>query len=159
MLTWDQLICGALGRLRDERRFRQRKVLRILDATHVEFEGRRFVNFASNNYLGLTHHPKVIAAAREAEERDGAGAGAAALITGYGPRHASAEIALARWKRTGAAILLPSGYQANHAAIQTVAALAEGDGGVRFLFDKLVHASVIDAVRGTGQPYRVYPHN
>jgi 7-keto-8-aminopelargonate synthetase-like enzyme len=57
-------------------------------------------------------------------------------------------------------VLLPSGYQANHAAVQTLAAGAEQGGtGVRFLFDKLCHASLIDAVRGTGARFRVFPHN
>ena len=57
------------------------------------------------------------------------------------------------------AVLLPSGYQANHAVVQTLAGLADRAGGVRFLIDKFVHASLVDAVRGSGLPFRVFPHN
>ena len=75
------------------------------------------------------------------------------------PAHESAESAIAAWKNVEAAILFPSGYQANHAAIQTLAALGNaGAGGIRFLVDKLAHASLIDAVQGSGCPWRVVPH-
>jgi 7-keto-8-aminopelargonate synthetase-like enzyme len=85
------------------------------------------------------------------------------LITGYSELHRGAEEAIARWKACEDAVLLPSGYQANHAAIQTLAALAEQGGrAVRFLVDKLAHASLIDAVRAAaaaGAQMRVFPHN
>lgn len=157
---WEQAARLVLAELADSHLQRHRRVIAPLDATHVRFEGRTCVNFASNNYLGLTHHPRVIAAYRNSVEKDGAGSGASALITGYGPPHAEAERHLARWKGTEAAVLLPSGYQANHAAVQALAAVAERSGRpIRFLLDKLAHASLIDAVRGTGAPYRVFPHN
>lgn len=156
---WQRLIAGELQGLRESNLLRRRRAVTPLDATHVEIDGRRYVNFASNNYLGLTHHPRVIDAARRATERRGAGSGAAGLITGYTDAHASAERGLAAWKGAEAAVLLPSGYQANHAVVQTLAALGERTGGVRFLVDKLAHASLIDAVRGSGAPFRVFPHN
>jgi 8-amino-7-oxononanoate synthase len=97
---------------------------------------------------------------RESAQQDGVGTGAAALITGYTNRHAAAESAIARWKGTQDAVLLPSGYQANHAAVQTLAALGEHrGGGVRFLVDKLAHASLLDAVRGARAELRIFPHN
>jgi 8-amino-7-oxononanoate synthase len=158
---WEKIVRGELIRLRDAKLYRQPRIVRPIDATHVEIDGRSLVNFASNNYLGLTHHPKVVSAVRDA-----VGSGAAPLITGYTPSHASAERTVATWKQTGAAVLLPSGYQANLAAVQTLAAMAElAGGGVRFLLDKLSHASLIDAVRGTagrgreGQTFRIFPHN
>jgi 8-amino-7-oxononanoate synthase len=153
------LFTAELDRLRDSQLLRGRRTLRPLNATHVELDGRRLINFASNNYLGLTHHPRVVEAARIVAERYGTGAGAAGLVTGYTDAHASAEQALASWKGTEAAVLLPSGYQANHAVVQTIAGIADRVGGVRFLIDKLVHASLVDAVRGSGMPYRVFPHN
>jgi 8-amino-7-oxononanoate synthase len=163
--AWDRLIRQRLARLAEQNRYRQRRLIRPLDATHIEVDGRGYTNFASNNYLGLSHHPRVIAAAADAAAREGAGAGASPLVTGYGPAHASAERRIAAWKGTEAAVLLPSGYQANFAAVQALAA-AGGDvsddgrrGGLRFLLDKLAHASLIDAVRGSGAPYRVFPHN
>lgn len=150
----------ALEKRKHAHQFRQRRTVEPLDATHVRIDGKTFVNFASNNYVGLTHHPRLIEASSAATLRHGTGAGAAALITGYTPEHAAAEQAIAAWKGTERAVLLPSGYQANQAAIQTVAGVAEGSGrGVRFLLDKLAHASLIDAVRATGAPFRVFPHN
>jgi 8-amino-7-oxononanoate synthase len=153
-----------LARLAEQNLYRQRRLVRPVDATHIEVDGRTYTNFASNNYLGLSHHPRVIAAAADAAAREGAGAGASPLVTGYGPAHASAERRIAAWKGAEAAVLLPSGYQANFAAVQALTAVGAdvaGDnrGGVRFLLDKLAHASLIDAVRGSGAPFRVFPHN
>jgi 8-amino-7-oxononanoate synthase len=157
---WHRSLDQHLAGLSDQHLFRRRLLVTPLDATRVEVDGRRYVNFASNNYLGLTHHPRVIAAAAHAARAYGAGAGAAPLITGYGPAHQSAELRIAAWKATESAVLLPSGYQANVAAIQALAAVGEhAGGGVRFLLDKLAHASLIDAVRSTAAPYRVFPHN
>jgi 8-amino-7-oxononanoate synthase len=156
----DELLHAALADRRAAFQLRQRQVVRPIDSTHVEIDGRRYVNFCSNNYLGLTHHPRVVEAVARAAQSHGAGAGAAPLISGYTDLHASAERALAAWKGTESAVLLPSGYQANFAAVQTIASVAEARGRrVRFLLDKLAHASLIDAVRATGLPFRVFPHN
>jgi glycine C-acetyltransferase/8-amino-7-oxononanoate synthase len=138
--------------------------VRHLDATHVEVDGRRYVNFASNNYLGLSHHPRVLRVAEEALRCGGVGAGASPLVTGHTPAHESAERAIAAWKGAEACVVLPSGYQANATAVQTLASLAdadesEGTAKIRFLLDKLVHASLVDAVRQSGAPFRVFPHN
>src|SRR5581483_4875798 len=82
------------------------------------------------------------------------------MIAGHTTLHAFAENALAQWKGAESALLLPSGYQANHAAVQALGAVAKrAGGGVRFLVDRLAHASLIDAVRATGEPMRVFPHN
>ncbi len=154
------LIRDELQRLRASDLLRARRAIRHVDATHVERDdGRRLVNFASNDYLGLSHHPDVITAVRSAAGTEGVGSGASALISGYTRHHAEAERRLALWKQTEAAVLLGSGYVANLAAVQAIASLAGMGRGVRFLLDKLVHASIVDAVRGTGLPYRVFPHN
>jgi 8-amino-7-oxononanoate synthase len=156
----NSLLAAALDERRSSHLLRRRNTVRPLDATHVEIDGVRCVNFCSNNYLGLTHHPRVVEAVAQAARDYGAGAGASALISGYTDLHASAERSLAAWKGTESSVLLPSGYQANHAAVQTIASVAEARGKpVRFLIDKLSHASLIDAVRGGGLPFRVFPHN
>ena len=93
------------------------------------------------------------------------GSGAAGLITGYTPDHARAEADLAAWKQTEAAVILPSGYQANLAAVQTLHEIADASGKrIRFIVDRLAHASLIDAIRQiegvVGKPVmRVFPHN
>ncbi len=151
-------------RAMEERRaahlYRERRVVEPLDSAHVRIEGRDYVNFSSNDYLGLAQHPAIRDAVAQAVHDHGTGSGASALITGYTPGLASAENALARWKGTEGAVLLPSGYQANHGAIQAIAGAAGSvKRDVRFLLDKLVHASLIDAVRGTEKSYRVFGHN
>jgi 8-amino-7-oxononanoate synthase len=156
---FDQLIAEDLADRAAAHQLRSRRPLTLISPTHVRIGEIEYVNFASNNYLGLTHHPRMIAAVRESAQRDGVGSGAAALITGYTNRHAAAERAIAMWKGTDDAVLLPSGYQANHAAVQTLSALAEHRSGVRFLVDKLAHASLLDAVRGARAEFRVFPHN
>jgi 8-amino-7-oxononanoate synthase len=158
--AWERSIRQRLDRLAGQHLFRKRQVVRPLDATHVDVDGRLYVNFASNNYLGLSHHPHVLEAAAQVLRRDGAGGGASALVTGYTEALASAERRIAAWKGAEGGVLFPSGYQANLAAVQTLSALGEGKrGGIRFLLDKLVHASLIDAVRESGAPFRVFPHN
>ena len=147
-------------RERDQLR-RHRRVVRPIDSVHVEIDGVAYVNFSSNNYLGLTHHPRVIEAVRAAAAAFGVGAAASPLITGHTAAHAAAEAALAAWKGTESALLLPSGYQANHAAVQTIVAVAEASGkAARFLVDRLAHASLIDAVRDSARSrLRVFHHN
>src|SRR4051794_5223451 len=115
---WQQHCSELLSQRKDHAQFRQRQAVAPIDATHLGIDGREYVNFASNNYLGLTHHPRIRAAIESAVASFGAGSGAAGLITGYTDLHVRAEAALASWKGTEAAVLLPSGYQANFAAIQ-----------------------------------------
>lgn len=161
MPQWfDSLLDSEFSHRADLGLLRVRRAVRPLDAVHVEIDGKPYVNFCSNNYLGLTHHPRVIAAECEAAKQFGAGAGAAGLISGYTTEHAAAEAAIAEWKQTESSVLLPSGYQTNQAVIQTLAALGEKHpGGIRFLVDKLAHASLIDAVRASQALVRVFPHN
>jgi 8-amino-7-oxononanoate synthase len=146
---------AAAGQLRSLR------TVQSLDSTHVEINGRLLVNFCSNNYLGLNCHPRVIEAAEKAMSRCGFGSGSAALICGHTQAHESAQLAIAAWKQTESAVLLPSGYQANQAAIQTFAAVADRAGlNVRFLLDKLVHASILDAAECRDRrSVRIFPHN
>src|SRR4051794_18141256 len=155
----DSLIADDLAFRASSHQLRSRRVVEHLSPTRVRIDGVEYVNFASNDYLGLSHHPRLIAAAGGSLHSDGLGSGAAALITGYTKRHATAEAAIAAWKGAEDSVLLPSGYQANHAAVQTLAALGEKHGGARFLLDKLAHASLLDAVRASGAEFRIFPHN
>jgi 8-amino-7-oxononanoate synthase len=158
---WATLVAEALNDRRESFTLRRRREVQIIDSTHVRIDGRPVVNFSSNNYLGLTHHPRVLAAFENAARTHGAGSGAAALVTGQSDLHASAERAIAHWKGTESAVLLSSGYAANFAAVQTLAAVGKKR-GVRFLLDKLCHASLVDAVRaveGEKVSHRIFPHN
>jgi 8-amino-7-oxononanoate synthase len=111
------------------------------------------VNFASNDYLGLSRHPSVLAAAREALDRWGAGAGAARLVAGSRPVHGDLEAALAAWKREPAALLFPTGYAANLGVLATF-----GGPGVRVVSDERNHASIVDGCRLARAEVCVYRH-
>jgi 8-amino-7-oxononanoate synthase len=115
--------------------------------------GRRVVAFASNDYLGLTRHRQVLAAARAALDRWGAGAGAARLIVGSRPVHSELEAELAGWKGAEQALLLPTGFAANLAVLATF-----GAPDAVICSDELNHASIIDGCRLAPARVEVYPH-
>jgi 8-amino-7-oxononanoate synthase len=116
-------------------------------------DGRAVVSFASNDYLGLTQHPTVIAAAHAAIDRWGTGAGAARLIVGSRPVHTELELALANWKRTERAVLFSTGFAANLGVLTTFAGP-----DVLVCSDELNHASIIDGRRLAGAQLAVYRH-
>lgn len=111
------------------------------------------VSFASNDYLGLSSHPAVVAAGHAALDRWGAGAGAARLVAGALPVHAELEAALAEWKREPAALLFPTGYAANLGVLATFAGP-----GVRVLSDERNHASIVDGCRLSRAEICIYRH-
>jgi len=121
--------------------------------TEVVLGGRRVLLLCSNNYLGLATHPAVRAAACAAIERWGCGAGSSRLVAGHFELHAELERKLAGWKATEAALLFPSGYQANLGAITTL--VGRGD---HVFSDALNHASIIDGCRLSRATVHVYPH-
>ncbi len=115
---------------------------------------RRFINFSSNDYLGLANDPKLREAAIAAINEFGVGAGASRLITGTQSPHVRLEHALAKWKGTEAALSFSSGYAA---ALGTIPALVKKDDVI--LLDKLCHASLIDGAKLSGATLRIFPHN
>ncbi len=150
--AWTERIRAELSRVVDEGRWRAPRTFDTRGPVGT-LEGRRVVSFASNDYLGLSTHPAVVAAAHEALERHGAGAGASRLVTGSRPVHAELERALAEWKGTEAAVCFPTGFAAN---LGTLGAL--GGPGVRVLSDELNHASIIDGCRLSRSAVAVYRH-
>lgn len=120
----------------------------------IEVDGRELVNFGSNDYLGLADDARVVAAAREAMDRFGWGAGASPLVTGRTTLHAELEWTLAEFEGSEAALLFPSGFAANVGAI--TALVGKGDA---VFSDALNHASIIDGCRLSGAAVHVYAHN
>jgi 8-amino-7-oxononanoate synthase len=119
--------------------------LRPLDGGGPRFttpDGAPVVSFASNDYLGLSQHPAVRAAATSAIEQMGTGSGSARLIVGDRPLHHTLEDALADWKGTEAALLFATGFAANLGVLSTFAT-----DGVLVISDELNHASIIDGCR------------
>jgi 8-amino-7-oxononanoate synthase len=117
-------------------------------------DGRRFLNFSSNDYLGLAGHPVLQEAVRRAVGDFGAGAGASRLICGSMAPHHELESALAEFKATEAALAFSSGYST---ALGTIPALVGKDDIL--ILDKLVHASIVDAARLSGAKLRLFRHN
>ena len=124
------------------------------DGVLVERGGRQFVSFSCNDYLGLSAHPALAAAAREAIDKYGVGAGASRLVTGNHPLYEALEARLARLKGTEAACVFGSGYLANTGIIP---ALVGSDDLVAI--DALAHACLFAGARLSGATVVPYPHN
>jgi glycine C-acetyltransferase len=117
-------------------------------------DGKRVLNFGSNNYLGLANHPRVVEAAKEAIDRLGVGPGAVRTIAGTMSIHTELEECLARFKGVEATVVLQSGFKANTATIPALV----GKGDVIFS-DRLNHASIIDGCRLSRAKIIAYEHN
>jgi 8-amino-7-oxononanoate synthase len=125
-----------------------------LGGTRVCRGGREYVSFSCNDYLGLTHHPKVIAAAREALERYGTGAGASRLVTGSHPLYAELERLLAEMKGTERSLVFSSGYMANLGVIPALVGKED-----LVVADRLCHACMWDGARLSGATVMRFDHN
>ena len=119
----------------------------------IKLDGRDVVLLGSNNYLGLSTHPQVIAAAVEATRTFGTGASGSRLISGNSELYTTLETNLAKTKNTEAALVFSSGYTANTSIIPVLA--GEGD---LILSDALNHASIIDGCRLSRATKKVYQH-
>lgn len=117
-------------------------------------DGRKVVNLASNDYLGLAHHPAVVEAMCRGARDGGAGAMASRLVTGTRRVHFGLEEALAELKGAEAAISYSSGYAAS---VGVITSIAEREDTV--LMDKLAHASLIDGARLSGARVSTFLHN
>jgi 8-amino-7-oxononanoate synthase len=116
-------------------------------------DGRTLVDFSSNDYLGLAHHPAVAEAMRGCAARYGAGSAASHLITGHGVEHERLEEELAAFVGRERTLLFSTGYMAN---LGVMTALA--DRGECVLLDRLSHASIIDGALLSGARLKRYPH-
>jgi len=116
-------------------------------------DGRRLRDFSSNDYLGLSQDPQVIAAAQKAAAECGFGSGGSQLVVGRSPWHEELEARLAKFEEQEAALLFPTGYAAN---VGTLSALAEPDDLI--CSDRLNHASLIDGCRLSRATIYIYDH-
>jgi len=132
---------------------RARRVLESPQGARVRVEGRDYIAFCSNDYLGLAAHPELIEAAREGAARYGVGAGASHLILGHLTAHHELEQRLAAFTGLPRALLFSTGYMAN---LGVVTALT-GRGDAVFA-DRLNHASLNDAALLSRADFRRYPH-
>lgn len=148
---------GALDRRLEARRqehlYRQLTPIASAQGPTLRIAGRAYVQFCTNNYLGLASDPEVIAAAQEATGNYGTGSGASRLVAGSMELHQQLEAALAAWKKTEAALVLPTGFMANLAVLTTLCGPDD-----RIVSDKLNHASLLDAATFSGAEHRVFAH-
>lgn len=121
---------------------------------YFESDGRQYLNFSSNDYLGLSHCDELKLALTEGAERYGVGSGSSPLITGYSQAHVALEQALCQVTGHQAALLFSSGFSANTALMKT---LFDKEDVV--VTDKLIHASIIDGIVASGAKLKRYLHN
>lgn len=149
-----EALARELAALDGEGLRRRRRVLDSPQQPRVTVEGREYVAFCSNDYLGLASHPALVAAAREGAERHGVGSGASHLILGHSRAHHDLEEALAQFVGLPRALTFSTGYMANLGA---VTALVGREDAV--FADRLNHASLNDACLLARADFRRYPHN
>ena len=133
--------------------YQRLRVLESASAAESRFDGKQVVNLASNNYLGLTTHPKLREAAIEAVRKYGVGSGSVRTISGTMRLHVELEERIARFKNVEACVVFQSGFAANAG---TVAALLGPEDHI--VSDELNHASIIDGCRLSKAKIHVFPH-
>jgi len=150
----ERVLSGKIGELKSKKLFRELTVLQSAQGPHVTINGRDVINLASNNYLGLATHPKIIDAAVRATEELGVGSGAVRTIAGTLQIHQELEERLALFKQTEAALVFQSGFTCNMGVIEPL--LSPED---VIISDELNHASIIDGIRLSKAARRIYPHS
>jgi 8-amino-7-oxononanoate synthase len=154
---WHERLRKALAALPRERRRELRAYARPAEADSLlrpEEAGAALLDLASNDYLGLSRHPAVRAAAAAELESSGLGAGASRLVSGTRPVHLALEAALAAWLGRQRVLLFPSGFQANLAAVNALA-----DRHSLVLADRLIHHSLLAGARLSGARLQRFAHN
>jgi glycine C-acetyltransferase len=146
-------LATELQALRDQGLYRRLRVLDDEQKAHTSIDGRSVVNLSSNNYLGLTTHPKLRERALDAIRRLGVGSGSVRTIAGTMRIHMALERKLAEFKRTEAAVVFQSGFTANAG---TVSSILGRDAVI--VSDELNHASIIDGARLSRATIKVFPH-
>jgi len=146
-------VSDELSKIKKSGLYRELKVVGNAQDTRIDIEGKTYLSFCSNNYLGLANHPSVIEAVKKAVDEYGWGACASRLVSGNMTLHEALEKEISRFKRKDAAIVFPTGYMANLGVISSLVS-----GGDLVISDKLNHASIIDGCRLSGADFRVYAH-
>ena len=146
-------LADEVAALREQHLYRPLREMTSAQGPTCEVDGREVISFSSNDYLGLTHHPRLREAALRATREYGVGSGAVRTIAGTMSLHEQLERDLAEFKGTEAALVFQSGFTANTGVMPVVA--GEGD---LFVSDALNHASIIDGMRLSKARREVYPH-
>jgi glycine C-acetyltransferase len=148
-----QFVDETLSELRAQGLYRTLRCLSGEQMARARFDGREVINLSSNNYLGLTTHPRLREAALAAVRSLGVGSGSVRTIAGTMDLHMELERRIAAFKKTEAAVVFQSGFTANAGTVSSL--LGKGD---LILSDELNHASIIDGARLSRAEIRVFPH-
>ena len=154
MAIFSQRLGGVLDQRKQQDLYRQRLTLESAQGPLIRLQGREYLNFCSNDYLGLAAHPRVVAAFVEAAATYGVGSGASHLVCGHSTPHRELEEALAEFTGRPRALLFSSGYAANIGVLTTL--LQRGD---QVFEDRLNHASLLDGGLYSGARFRRFAHN
>lgn len=146
-------LSSFLAQQRQDHLYRHRRVVEGPQSVEIKVDGKEYVSFCSNDYLGLASHPQLVKAMQQGAERYGVGSGASHLITGHSHAHHALEQELAEFTGRQRALLFSTGYMVN---LGTVAALLDRHDSV--FEDKLNHASLIDAGRLSDARLLRYAH-
>lgn len=147
-------LAAQIAERQQQQRFRQCKTHDTAQGSHLIREGREYLNFSSNDYLGLANHSLVKQAFIEAAQQYGVGSGSAHLVCGHHAEHQALEQELAAFTGQQAAILFSTGYMANVGVINAL--VGRGD---LVLQDRLNHASLLDGGLSSGATFSRYHHN
>ncbi|KZZ82767.1 glycine C-acetyltransferase [Bacillus sp. SJS] len=144
---------AELDQMKEQGTFRKLIPLQSEQGSKVVIDGREVIQLSSNNYLGLTSHPRLRKAAIEATEKYGAGTGSVRTIAGTFSMHEELERKLAAFKHTEASLVFQSGFTTNQGVLSSI---LTGEDVV--ISDALNHASIIDGIRLTKAARKVYKH-
>jgi glycine C-acetyltransferase len=148
-----QYLSDELQKLREQKLYQKLRILETEQLPLARFDGREVINLSSNNYLGLTTHPRLKQRALEALEKYGVGSGAVRTIAGTMSVHMALEEKIARFKGVEASVVFQSGFTANAGTVQAI--LGRED---VIISDELNHASIIDGCRLSRAEIKVFPH-
>lgn len=153
-MSWQQRISEALSERRASASFRTRQANTLGNGRIFTANDREYLNFSSNDYLGLSHHPQIVDAWQKGAAQFGVGSGGSGHVTGYSRAHQAFEEQLAEWLGFERALLFISGYSANQAAISALAQKTD-----TIIADKLCHASMMEAAIQSPAQLRRFHHN
>ncbi len=146
-------LTGEINQLKEQGLHRSLRVIGSANKPVFTVDGKEVINLSSNNYLGLTTHPKLVEASVKATQWYGVGSGAVRTIAGTMTLHEELERRLAAFKHTEASLTFQSGFTANVGVLQSL--LKEED---VIISDQLNHASIIDGIRLSRAPRKIFPH-
>ncbi len=147
-------LTAALDERKSNHLYRQRRVLESAQGAEVAVDGKKYINFCSNDYLGLANHPDVINAFTSAANDFGVGSGASHLVCGHSRLHHQLEEELADFVGRDRAVLFSTGYMANLGVVNALVGKPDA-----VFEDKLNHASLLDAGLLSGARFQRFLHN